>query len=104
MIPSFPSGAQNEQGGETCYWLYVAYLGLSKDMNEALRQRGIQMSVSEDWAQATCVLSIVSIAVSLCDPTVAIGILVGVPADIACIFFFKSVKNGAIALLEQNDQ
>ena len=86
------------------YWFYVAYLGLSKDMNETLRQRGVQMQTSEDWAQATCVLSIVSVVVSLFDPTVIIGILVGIPAAIASIFFFKSVKNGAIALLEQNDQ
>ena len=83
-----------------CYWAFVSCLGLSKDMNEAFRQRGLQYQVSEGLAQTFCILVIVSTLANL-DPTGIIGTLLSVPGFIVAILFYKSVKDGAIVLLEQ---
>jgi len=82
------------------YWVFVSCLGLSKDMNVVLRQRGIQYQVSEGLAKTACILCVVGFFGNL-DPTGIIGTLLSIPVFIITILFYKSVKNGAIALLEQ---
>jgi len=76
------------------YWIFVAFKGLGEDMNKTLQSRGIQYQVSEGLGLACCILF-------LCCMIPYLGLLTGIPTIIVWIFFFKSVKDGAIALLEQ---
>jgi len=69
------------------YWWFVAFWGLAKDMNKALRQRGIQYRVNENIGLLCCILM----------PLTAFWIQIGL------IDFFNSVRNGAIALLEHEN-
>jgi hypothetical protein len=86
------------------YWVFVSFLGLSKDMNETLRRRGIQHQVNEGLGLTLCILSILS---QLCINLTAsfsiidlLGGLISLAGIIVTVFFTKSVKDGAIALLE----
>jgi len=90
------------------YWLFVSYLGLSKDMNASLRQRGIQCRVNEGLGLCVCILSILS---QCCfDPSAGINLidllamLISLACMIVAILFYASVKNGAIALLGQGGE
>ena len=76
------------------YWVFVAYKGLGEDMNKTLRQRGIQYQVNEGLGLAICILL-------PCGFVPYIGILFSLAGEIVMIFFFQSVKNGAIAMLRQ---
>ena len=71
------------------YWIFVAYRGLGKDMNKLLQQRGIQYKVDEILGLVYCLLWLIPFA--------------QIATPIVLIFFLKSVKNGAIALLEQKE-
>jgi len=80
------------------YWYFVAYWGLCQDMNETLKQRGIQHRVSEGLG-LTYSISCVACWITMFIPYV--DIVVSIVALVICIFFTKSVKYGGIALLEQ---
>ena len=109
------------------YWNFVSLVGLSKDMNETLRQRGIDMQVSVGLPLTYCILILVSIATGviielpiklLQEEGVEIGMIgtvllllshvggyvIAFINFIVLIFFYKSVKDGAVALLEQEGQ
>ena len=75
------------------YWIFVAYKGLGEDMNETLKRRGIQYRVNEGLGKIFCIFT-------LCFALPLINILLAIPTLIMLTFFLKSVKNGAIALLE----
>ena len=76
------------------YWIFVAFKGLGEDMNKTLQSRGIQYQVNEDLGLATTILWI-------CNMIPYVNILTCIPGVLVLIFFLKSVKDGAIALLEQ---
>ena len=90
------------------YWWFVAFWGLGKDMNETLYRRGIAYQVNAGLGLASCVLCIFSLLIA-----VPIGFIFEIPyattlfdiaTTITLIFFFKSVKDGGIILLEQGGQ
>ena len=79
-------------------------------MNKTFRQRGIHCRVNEVWGMVFCVLftnllALFSIEFGVMGETG--GIFITILLTIACfsvlLAFFKSVKNGAIALLEQGE-
>ena len=111
------------------YWNFVSLVGLSKDINEALRQRGINLHVSVGLPLTYCILLLVNVVTALIIdiPLIILVIILGeeigavgedvvkmllslstisghiinIIAIIVLIFFYSSVKDGAIALLEQ---
>ena len=90
------------------YWVFVSCLGLSKDINKTLQQRGIQYRVSEGLGLTLCIFVILS---NLCinpfpDFSLIdfVGMGISLVACIVTILFYKSVKDGAIALLEQGER
>jgi len=104
------------------YWFFVVYKGLAEDMNEALRQRGIDYQVSEGLGSMipSFILlgfilimfnGVFTVLGAILDAEVfiiigfffnAVGQLLNLVVIVLWIFFFKSAKNGAIALLEQD--
>ena len=105
------------------YWILMAFKGLGEDMNKTLQQRGIQYRVNEGLGTASAILHICNLClfyygafsmVGLFIPFV--GFLIAILAIplmtlhgmvfIACvvvtIFFIKSVKDGAVLMLEQD--
>ena len=76
------------------YWIFVAYKGLGEDMNKLLLRRGIPYRINESLGLTACILI-------LCCCIPYLGILFSLPGLIVMIFFIKSVKNGAITMLEQ---
>lgn len=68
----------------------VAFMALGEDMNKTLRRHGIQYQVNEHLGKNCCCHSL----------SFLLLIPIGIPAFIVLIFFLKSVKGGAIALLE----
>ena len=90
------------------YWVFISYLGLSKNMNETLRQRGIQYQANESLALAACALTIAGSIIPLVSGSTIVGVIIDFvlmgAAAVVAILFYKSVKDGAIALLEQGGQ
>jgi len=87
------------------YWIFVAYKGLGEDMNKTLLRHGIQYRVNEGLGLTASILWVVSLAFSYLAglPYVAlIGTVVGLAGFVVGVFFYHSVKSGAIALLEQS--
>ena len=90
------------------YWMFVAYKGLGEDMNMTLQQRGISYQVNEGLGLAHCILFltywpvyfIVSYFVGIPLILEGLGFLISIAI---LIFFLKSVKDGAIALLNQGE-
>jgi hypothetical protein len=78
------------------YWVFIAYYGLGEDMNTTLQRYGIPHRVSKGLGLTLCILAIVLWFVLF--PFSLLAFFV------ASIIFFKSVKDGAIALLEQGGQ
>jgi len=76
------------------YWAFIAYRGLSEDMNKTLQKRGIQCKVNDQLGMGLCI-------VHCCELVPGIGFLPFLAGDVVAIFFLKSVKDDAIALLEQ---
>ena len=76
------------------YWVFIAYKGLGEDMNKALQRHGIQYRVNEVLGLTACILT-------CCAGIPYLGILPGMALFVIMIFFLKSVKGGAIAMLEQ---
>jgi hypothetical protein len=98
--------------------VFISVKGLGEDMNKALRQRGVQYHVNEGLGMTYSVLWFAALAIPL--PLSVFATVTNRP-DIefwativqysfllvilpVSIFFYKSVKNGAIALLEQEKQ
>jgi len=92
------------------YWVFVSCLGLCKSMNLALQQCCVQHRVSELLALVYCILCIVCSTI----PVVAWFLLFGSILEFIVVFvnmtvivvvficFYKSVVDGAIALIEQS--
>jgi RNA polymerase subunit RPABC4/transcription elongation factor Spt4 len=87
------------------YWIFVSWVGLCQDMNETLRRRGIQYRVSENLAMSASVLFVVDSAVSCLDIIffTPFSFLLSIPLVIVNIFFYKSIKNGAVGLLSTSN-
>jgi hypothetical protein len=87
------------------YWVFVSYLGLCKDMNETLRRQRIHHQVSEGLGLTLCVLIVLYCASAFLPDGFDIVVhLIGLTWLIVMIIFIKSVKDGAIVLLEQGGQ
>ncbi|MCL2083615.1 MAG: hypothetical protein FWH04_10370 [Oscillospiraceae bacterium] len=87
------------------YWGFVAFAGLGEDMSKALQRYGIQYKVNVGLGTTTSILWLVSwlLVCLMGHPATAImSGLASLALTAAVIFFFKSVKDGAIALSEQN--
>ncbi|MCL2120465.1 MAG: hypothetical protein FWH27_18790, partial [Planctomycetaceae bacterium] len=92
------------------YWIFVAFRGLGKNMNETLRRYGIQYQVNEGLGGIFCILAIFSCIlpgiftwILYWVPYISfLGILVNLAVAIVLVFFFMSVKKAAIALLKQD--
>jgi len=83
------------------YWIFVAFNGLSKDMNKTLQSRGIQYQVDDGLGLAFCILF--ALCIFLGYVNIYLGIFLSIASGIAWISFLKSVKDGAVALLEQKE-
>ena len=99
------------------FWIFVAVWGLARDMNKTLAMHpGTQNRVSEFLGLTVCALPILFLFFAFCFPPYAmfieildmrsandIVVLVAqmtfIVWNIVWILFFKSVKNGAIAML-----
>jgi len=89
------------------YWMFVAYKGLAEDMNKTLHRYRIQYQVNEKLGISLCILAIIAnIPFNLFSPLIGtcIGLAIMAATFVVGILFFKSVKDGAIALLEQEGQ
>ncbi len=78
------------------YWMFVAYKGLGEDMNKTLQRYGVPYQVKETLGLIACILCCVAIIIPY------IGHAPGLAGYIVQVFFFQSVKNGAIAMLERS--
>jgi len=89
------------------YWWFVAYLGLCKDMNKTLQRRRIQYRVNEGLGLIYCILAICSNILSWFSGVAlvltVIGSLFAIAVGVIGIFFFKSIKDGGVALLEHGE-
>ena len=87
------------------YWAFVSCLGLSKDLNKTLQQRGIQYRVSEGLGLTLCILVILSNVCINPSPDFSlvdfVGMAIYLITCVVTILFYKSVKDGAVILLEQ---
>ena len=83
------------------YWISVSYLGLSKGMNEMLRQRGIQYHVNQSLSITFGILLV--IPASTWEQVPILAVLHVLAQCIAGFFFYKSAKNGAVALLQHEN-
>jgi hypothetical protein len=88
------------------YWAFIAYKGLGEDMNKALQRYGISYHVNESLALPLCILLITAYIPFGWLPFIGsyIAILISLELFTLGVFFIKSVKDGAIALLEQGGQ
>jgi len=76
------------------YWNFVAFKGLGEDMNATLEQHGVEDQVNARAGSIFCILV-------LCSLIPLIGALCGLISIFVLFSFLKSVKNGAVVLLEQ---
>ena len=81
----------------TYYWQFIAYWGLGNDLNKALQRQGIPYQVNSSLGLGLCITH--------CGILVfpGVGILLALVGEIITIFFLKSAKDGAIALLNQGE-
>jgi hypothetical protein len=93
------------------YWWFVAFWGLCKDMNQTLYQRGIQNRANEGLGLAICIVPLVDIMntilefitdITIVPDVIYILFIIAIP--LVTIFYFKSVKDGASALLANGHQ
>lgn len=103
------------------YWFFVAFKGLGEDMNATLQQCEIRFKINSGLGTAFCWLIPAGLCLGILgffgvflleadivrdmgDFIVFIGfvgsILCNIVAIVVCIVFLRSVKNGAVALLE----
>jgi hypothetical protein len=91
------------------YWIYVAFVGLSKDMNSYCRERQIAAPViSEGMVLAYYILSLISIInipLSFI-PYVGIvsSILLGIPVNVLYIMMMKHFTDTGMSILEYKMQ
>ena len=76
------------------YWIFVAVWGLGKDMNKALQRQGVPFEVNETLGLMCCILPFCTV-IPLLNLLVAVGLLV------CMIIYLKSLKDAAVALIEQ---
>ena len=102
------------------YWMFVAYDGLIKDMSKALQRRGIQFPINKKLGSLYCELWLFVLPVCACQwvgdaPTSVVLLsitsaifIVGGLALLINLFvligFLRTIKNGAIALLECSEE
>lgn len=80
------------------YWMFVAILGLAKELNAYRSSRGIPgMPVSEGMAQTVCILTLCSIIPYL-------GVLVGLVNTVVTILLMKQFTEAAVDILQTRDQ
>lgn len=80
------------------YWLYVAFVGLSKDMNSYCQERQIAAPIiSEGMALAYYIMSLLS-AIPY------VGILFAIPAIVMYIILMKQYTDAGIRILEHKMQ
>ncbi len=109
------------------YWMFVAYNGLGRDMNKTCRQRGISFHVKDNLGWWYCILSLIGYpalvsnfsrldalvnkpTLSFDETSIAILGIISIVNLIATltalinifvfIAFYRSLKNGAVTLLE----
>jgi hypothetical protein len=87
-------------------WCFWAFYFMSKEMNQALTQKGDSYQVNESIVLAGCVLSgIASVFFYVPTvPTFIIGMIVLVPSAIVGIFSMRSIKDGVLALHQYEKQ
>jgi tetratricopeptide (TPR) repeat protein len=92
------------------YWMFVAYSGLGKDMNETLRQRGTPYQVNEVLGSTYCWLWLIHalacaasqrMHASYTSTYAFYGDMVLLINCFVLFSFIQSVKDGAIALLTE---
>jgi len=96
------------------YWIFVALKGLGEDMNKTLRLYGTQYNVRENFGLISCVwfigtfipylVNLILVNSRLPDlilGNLLLGNLITIGFWVFFILFLKSVKDGAIASLEQ---
>lgn len=77
------------------YWIFVAFLGLAKALNEELRGEAIaDKEVSEGLCLTSCILACCSVIPYL-------GILVGLANMVVTIIAIKQMKDAGVALIEK---
>ncbi|MBN1795076.1 MAG: DUF4339 domain-containing protein [Sedimentisphaerales bacterium] len=91
------------------YWIYVAFVGLSKDMNSYCRQRQIAAPVvSENMALAYYILSLLNLlAIPLSfipDIGIVFSLLVGIPITVLYIILMKHFTDTGMSILEHKMQ
>jgi ribosomal protein L40E len=85
------------------YWLFVVVWGLGKDMNKALQQRGLEYRVNERLGLAFCIFLFLFLIIAyyLGDKIIALMAIIMIGSAV-WIFYFKSLTDGAIALMKHN--
>ena len=76
------------------YWYFIAWKGLGEDMTKTLQRHGIQHQINEALGLTVCIL-----AISCFIPF--LGQLLYIAWAVVMFFFLKSIKDGAIALIEK---
>ena len=80
------------------YWMYVAFVGLSKDMNSYCNERQIAApTISEGMTLAYYILSLLS-------GIPYIGILFAIPAIVMYVILMKQFTNAGMKILEHKTQ
>ena len=88
-----------------CYWVFISILGLCKDMNKAFQQRGIRCHINEGLGTTYCIFFIAAYGTTIIWHEAPIFcFFVDTAGIVIAIILFKSLKDGAIALLEQGGQ
>ena len=84
------------------YWISVSYLGLSKGLSEMLQHRGIQSPISHALSITFGILFVIPASTWEKEPTlVVLHVLL---QCVVGILFYRSAKNGAVALLEHGKE
>lgn len=91
------------------YWIYVAFVGLSKDMNSYCREREIAApAVSENMALAYYILNLLNLLIIPLSFIPYVGIvfslLVGVPVTVLYILLMKQFTDTGMSILEHKMQ
>ena len=84
------------------YWISVSYLGLSKGLTEMLRHREIQSPISHALSITFGILFVIPASTWEKEPTlIVLHVLL---QCIVGILFYRSAKNGAVALLKHGKE
>ena len=87
------------------YWVFVACKGLGEDMNRTLQQRGTGYQVNESLGLPFCILFILCCIVPFFTGygflKLFIDFVIAIAYLVVLICFYQSLKDGALALIEQ---